>query len=634
MATSKSAYDKERLCARSREVRDKIIQAVCTNGGHLSGSLGVVELSVALVEVFNAKKDKIIFDVGHQSYAFKLLNGVNLDNLRQYGGESGFCTPSVNAFEAQCGGHSGSGIGVALGYALARTDNSKVVCVIGDASVSNGTALEALNIAGDYNGQLLIILNDNGMSIGKSVGAFNRLLNRLTLTKRYITSKTNLKSILNRNRFGKFVYKRLKSVKNFTKRVFMRSNIFDCLGFKYVFVKDGHDEVKLCDALKAVAEINRPVILHVRTVKGKGYAPAQNSPSKYHSYSPDPQENIFSNAVKSNIAAILDRHPEAVAITAAMAEGTGLGEALNLYPDRILDVGIAEQLAVTTAAGLARGGKKPIVFIYSTFLQRAFDELVIDVAIDSLPIVFCLDRSGLVGNDGKTHQGTFDLSYLGAIPNMTLLAPCNTNEMVAMIEYALGANRPVAIRYPNGNLQANIDSFKTDNCSDGVRPFNSSRNGEAQATTNEYNHTNMQFEPHKGAIMQDNVVSTSCRANLDFDPTRWQTLRSGSGTVVLAVGARMVKTALEAAERIPDIKVVNARCVKPLDLAYLDSLDGRRVITMEENVYDGGFGQAVAAYCKNVTVMCVKGFTEHASVEKQLELNGLDLKSLINALHQ
>ncbi|MCM1437660.1 MAG: 1-deoxy-D-xylulose-5-phosphate synthase [Roseburia sp.] len=577
----------ESLCS---EIRENIIGVVNKNGGHLASNLGVVELTVALCYVFDFDLDKIVFDVGHQAYAYKYLTdrADRFSTIRAEDGLSGFPDPEESDYDVFSTGHAGTSIAVGLGLAYARDkvkDDYFVISLVGDASFFNGENLEAISASDSKPKKFLVILNDNGKSISKNNNGLYKAVSAYTTKKSYIRvnnffSKTIAKC---------FIGKALRGIKNFLKRSMSYLTILDKLDLKYVGPFDGHDLKKLIKILRRIKESENPTLLHVRTTKGKGYALAEDDSTKYHGIGKNLQQsdNSFSDGVGGILERLLERHPDICAITAGMKNGVGLSGFGDRHPDSFLDVGIAEDLAVTVAGGMAKGGSNPIVFIYSTFLQRAFDQILNDICLQNLHVVFCIDRAGFVGNDGKTHQGIYDLTYLIHLPNITVLAPRSVSEFESMLAVALDMEGPVAVRYPTGVCESG----------ESAKPFDSG--------------------------------------------LEWETLEEGDGTCIFAVGSRMLDVALKARERSgKNAAVVNARCIKPLDERALLKYREHRIITLEENVISGGFGESVLAYYSqngiwaNVKIMgAVNGVVGHASVASQLEKSGLTVDNLTEIIN-
>ncbi len=452
----------------AREIRERIIDVVSKNGGHLASSLGTVELTLALHHVFDFPKDHLVWDVGHQAYTHKILTGRNdrFDTLRQYQGISGFCKPRESACDSFTVGHAATSISAGLGMCAAKKltqDDSDVICVIGDGSMTAGLAYEGLNQAGHLKHGMIVILNDNEMSISPNVGAVSSLLSR-TFSARYLQSMRNqfgnfLKSV---PKIGDDMYALAKRWEESVKTFMTPGMLFEGLNFDYFGPIDGHNLDHLIEILFNIQHPDSPILLHVTTQKGKGYEPAEKNPVYYHGVGPFCVETgkcpetsagtppTYTQVFGSQLVKMAKEHPDIVGISAAMPEGTGLAGFAQAFPERFFDVGIAEQHAVTFAAGLAARGLRPVVAIYSTFLQRAYDQVLHDVCIDGYPVIFALDRGGIVGDDGPTHHGLFDFSYLRSIPNMTIMAPSNENELARMMQTAIAHDGPIAFRYPRG----------------------------------------------------------------------------------------------------------------------------------------------------------------------------------------
>lgn len=537
------------------EVREVLVETVTANGGHLASNLGVVELTIALHRAFDSPRDKIIWDVSHQSYVHKLLTGRRdvFSSLRQYGGISGFADRTESAHDAFGAGHASTSVSAALGMALARDlagDKYHVVAVIGDGALSGGMAFEALNHAGHLGTRLIVVLNDNGMAISPSVGAVARMLNEVRLDPRYEQAKQDAKRVLNRMPLGPRVWRFSKAVKNGVKKALTPAAFWGELGFDYIGPVDGHNFNELERALERARQSSQPTLVYVLTQKGKGYPPAEDDCVGFHGVAPNGSSSSkapsYSKVFGQTVARLLAQNPRVVAITAAMLQGTGLDKAAQQFPGRVLDVAICEQHAVTMAAGMTTQGFVPIVAVYSTFLQRGYDQIIHDVCLQELPVVFAIDRAGIVGDDGKTHQGTLDISYLACIPNMVVAAPKDENELQHMIYTATKAGRPMAVRYPRGS---------------GVGVV-------------------MDAEFHELPLGKGEV------------------LRQGKDAAILALG-NMVYPALEAAQLLSDsgveCTVVNARFAKPLDEELiLEVADATgRLVTVEENALAGGFGSRV-----------------------------------------
>lgn len=537
------------------EIRQTMIETVSQTGGHLASSLGAVELTIALHRVFNSPEDKIIWDVGHQSYAHKLLTGRRdkFSTLRQFNGISGFPVRSESPHDAFGTGHAGTSVSAAMGIALARDLaglDYNIIAVIGDGSLGTGMALEAVNHAGHLGPRLIVVLNDNGMAISPSVGAISGMLNQVRFNPTYEMAKRGMKRTIRHFPFGNSVWELSKLVKGSVEKALLPSAFWQELGYIYLGPVDGHDIVELEAALSRARDYeSKPTLIHVLTKKGKGYTLAEADATKFHGVSPKSKGSgvpSYSQVFGNTIIRLLEQNERLVAITAAMLDGTGLAKAAERFPDRVLDVGICEQHAVTLAAGLAAQGFIPVVAIYSTFLQRAYDQIIHDVCLQNLPVVFAIDRAGIVGDDGKTHQGAFDLSYLRAIPNMIVASPRDENELQHLLYTAVKAGQPMAVRYPRGS-------------------------GQGISLSPDFE----QLPIGKGELMRD-----------------------GQDVAIIAIGPAVYQ-ALAAAEELADegieCAVADARFAKPLDSELIRGLASRtgRVITVEENSLHGGFGSAV-----------------------------------------
>lgn len=572
------------LNALCGELRELIVQTVSENGGHLSSNLGVIELTVALHYVFDTEVDKILFDVGHQSYAHKILSGrfSNFNTLRLKGGVSGFPDPTESKSDAFLSGHAGTSVSAGLGYCFSRdflNEDYSVISVVGDASFFNGLNLEAMSSAHSKPKKFLIILNDNGMSINKNDNGLYKLVSKITIKKSYNRFNSFLSKTIGRTFIGRF----LKKIKRGIKRSLSSNTIADTLGIKYVGKFDGHNLKTLIKILSDVKELEQPTLIHLKTVKGKGYEDAEKDSSKFHGVSKgiEPSFNYFSNGVSKTLIKLKSEEPNIVAITAGMKDGVGLNDFEKSYPESFIDVGILEEYAVTLSAGMAISGTKPIVFLYSTFMQRAYDQILHDVCMQNLPVIFSIDRAGFVGNDGKTHQGLFDISYLSHMPNLTIFAPKNLQEYENALKYALKLNSPVAIRYPSGRID-------------------------------------------------DKLIETS------GDICNYEVIEHGEKNAIIAVGPRTLSLALKLRESCDkNLCIINARCIKPLDKNCLLKIKDFNVIVLEENAKIGGLGsQIINFYAENsitarVKVIAVEDkFISHATVLEQLEDAGFTAENV------
>ncbi|WP_125152265.1 1-deoxy-D-xylulose-5-phosphate synthase [Clostridium rectalis] len=594
----------EELDVFAKEIREFLIENVSKTGGHLASNLGVVELTISLYNVFNFKEDRLIWDVGHQSYVHKILTGRKdkFDTLRKYNGLSGFPKKVESKYDHFETGHSSTSISAALGMARARDlkkQHHEVVAVIGDGALTGGMALEALNDIGYRNSKMIIILNDNQMSIGKNVGGLSTYLSKLRVEPGYNKFKQDVESVLKKiPNIGGSMARTIEKIKNGIKQMVVPGMLFENMGIKYFGPIDGHNIKELSKVMSKAREIKGPVLIHVVTTKGKGYEFAENNPDKFHGIGPFDCTNgkalkgkvlTYSQAFGDSMIKVADENEKVVAITAAMRDGTGLEGFAKKFKNRFFDVGIAEQHAVTMAAGMAADGLRPVFAVYSTFLQRAYDQVLHDVCIQNLPVVFAIDRAGIVGADGETHQGIFDLSYLSHIPNMTIMAPKCVYEIEHMLRWALNQDFPVAIRYPRGG-----DCDKSD-----------------------------------------------IPVQKDFKIGKWEVLYDEGNIAVIATG-KMVSTALLARERLLNmgvkISVINAPFIKPLDIAMLKNLtkDKENIITLEDNVLYGGFGSLVLDYlhdigksCKVINLAFKDEFVPHGNVNILYKNYGLDVDGIV-----
>ena len=591
--------DERQLKELAGEIRQFLIGKISQTGGHLASNLGVVELTMALHLTLNFPKDKLIWDVGHQSYTHKLLTGrkEGFDDLRKYGGMSGFPKRKESDCDAFDTGHSSTSISAGLGYVAARElmgESHSVVSVIGDGALTGGMAFEALNNASRLKSNFIVVLNDNNMSISENVGGMSRYLNGLRTAQAYTGLKKGVEDTLKRiPGTGDRIVSQIRKTKSGIKQLFVPGMFFEDMGITYLGPVDGHDLRKLVKVLSEAKRVDHAVLVHVITKKGKGYAPAEENPARFHGMGSFDIETGEPTAIETTdtytqvfskvLVDIAKRDDMVAAITAAMADGTGLSVFARRFPQRFFDVGIAEEHAMTFAAGLAAGGMKPVFAVYSSFLQRAYDQTLHDVCIQDLPVVIAVDRAGLVGSDGETHQGVFDLSFLSTIPNMTVISPKNRWEMADMLRFAFDLGHPVAIRYPRGTAYEGMKKFRA--------PV-------------EYGKAEMLYEEE--------------------------------GIAVIFVG-HMAELADRVRRGIKETgyscSLINARFVKPLDTALLEELakDHKLIVTIEENVITGGFGEQVMDYISraglNVRVRNIgigDEYVEHGNVDVLRREVGLD----------
>ncbi|MCI8333625.1 MAG: 1-deoxy-D-xylulose-5-phosphate synthase [Lachnospiraceae bacterium] len=595
--------EKKEWGSLAEEIRSFLIEKISVSGGHLASNLGVVELTMALHLAFDFPRDKVVWDVGHQAYTHKLLTGrkEGFDELRKYGGLSGF--PKRKESDCDCfdTGHSSTSISAGIGLVKARDlqgGTETVISVIGDGALTGGMAYEALNNASQLKSNFIIVLNDNQMSIAENVGGMSRYLNGLRTAEAYTGFKEGLQNTLERIPvFGDGLVRQLKKTKNGLKQLVIPGMLFEDMGITYLGPVDGHNMDQMIRAFNDARRIRHAVLVHVRTQKGRGYAPAERHPARFHGAEPfeiatglpshkrtkASYTDIFSTVMRK----LGDRDEKVVAITAAMPDGTGLKRFRNMFPDRFFDVGIAEQHAVTFAAGLAAGGLKPVVAVYSSFLQRAYDQILHDVCIQNLHVVFAIDRAGLVGSDGETHQGIFDLSYLSSIPGMTVMAPKNKWELSDMLKFAVQYQGPIALRYPRGEAYDGLAEFRAP------------------------------------VILGKSEI-----------------LYEEADIALLAVGS-MVKTAEQVREILKDAgyncTLVNGRFVKPIDQKLLEELAERHklIVTIEENVRSGGYGEKVLNYVNErelpvrvLSAAIPDEYVEHGNVELLYREVGLDVETV------
>ena len=598
----------EQLKILAEEIRNLIVDTVSKTGGHLASSLGAVELTIALFSVFDLDRpkdpDQIVWDVGHQAYAHKILTGrrEKFSTLRQLNGISGFPRRAESKYDAFGVGHASTSISSALGLCLAKRLQKKigrVIAVVGDGALTGGESYEALNHAGDLNANLIVILNDNEMSIAKNVGAVSETLSKFRITPRYQRAKKDLERwVRSIPRIGDEVWRTANTIKNGMRLALLPPGaLFEILGFKYIGPIDGHDISQLQEIFSMIKDLDGPILIHVHTKKGKGFFPAERSPENFHGVGKFDCETgeilkqpstskTFTQIFSETIIDCAEKNPEVVAITAAMPSGTGLAKFAERFPDRFFDVGIAEEHAVTLAAGLAAGGLHPVVAIYSTFMQRGFDQIIHDVCLQNLPVVFCLDRAGIVGEDGATHHGAFDLSFLREIPNMNVLAPKDGDELRMMLQSAIERRAPVAIRYPKGSADKNFRS-------------------------EEKIHWGRSEIIYESEVESDNQLA------------------------IFAIGS-MVKNAVDAAKILEsknfNVTVINMRFLKPLDheMIQQQASSTKKLVTVEENILSGGFGSLVAETLDDLkisrTVLRIgipDEFISHGTRDQLLDLVGL-----------
>ena len=603
------ALDREQLEPLCRELRQFLVEHVSKTGGHLASNLGAVELTVAIHRVFDTSKDRLVFDVGHQCYVHKALTGRQalFDTLRQFGGLSGFPKPRESEHDAFIAGHASNSVSVALGMARARTlqhlDYS-VLALIGDGALTGGLAYEALNNAAQLKKNFIIVLNDNEMSISENVGGISQYMSNLRTADSYTGLKTEVKRTLNKvPGIGPAMVQRIHKTKDSIKQLIIPGMFFEDMGIKYLGPISGHDCGRMIQVFNEARKVEGPVLVHVLTEKGRGYEPAMRHPARFHGTAAfDLEHGIpLANSGKANYTDIFstvmrkfgDREERVVAVTAAMPDGTGLKRFRNMFPERFFDVGIAEEHAVTFAAGLALGGMIPVVAVYSSFLQRAMDQVIEDVCLQNLHVVFAVDRAGIVGSDGETHQGCFDLSYLSMIPNMTVMAPKNKWELSDMMKFAVGFGAPIALRYPRGEAYDGLAAFRA--------PI-------------EYGRSEMIYEEKDIAV--------------------------------LAVGS-MVKTAEKVYAQLKlegrFCTLVNARFVKPVDEDMIRKLvhTHKLLVTMEENVESGGFGERVRTFADDnglpvriLSIAVPDEYVEHGNVDLLKQEIGIDSDSILKRIHE
>ncbi len=580
----------------AKEIRDEILNVVSKNGGHLASNLGIVELTIALLSTYNLPKDKIIFDVGHQTYAYKLLTGRRKEfySLRKKDGIAGFPRCNESIYDNFDTGHASTSISLALGMARARNINKgkeKIIAVIGDGALTGGLALEALNDAGISKTNLIVILNDNTMSISKNTGGISKVLTHLRTRKSYIkVNKFSRKIIINIPIFGKYLYHFFSYIKKHIKGLLIKNMYFENLGFTYLGLVDGHNIHDLEEIFKRSNLIDGPILIHVVTEKGRGYDKAMINPSLYHAVGPfnlkdgvmDSKKNDYSSVVGEKLIELAKRNKKIVAITAAMEEGCGLKSFHKAFPNRFFDVEICEEHAVTMAAGMAKNGLIPVVIIYSTFMQRAYDEIIHDICLNNLHVILLLDRAGIVGNDGTTHQGILDISYLNTIPNLVILSPSNYKELRSMLDFAISYNGPIAIRYPKG-------------CEE------------------EYNYPNSKIIFGKSLLIKE-----------------------GRDITIIAVG-RMVAKCIKVANLLQkdgiNASIIDVRFIKPLDIDTIKKTltNTSKIVTVEDNITYSGFGNIIKNYFNKDDVLSLgypDKFIEHATISELDDKYHLDTESI------
>lgn len=599
----------EELDQLAEEIRAFLIEKISKSGGHLASNLGVVELTMAMHMVFQMPEDKIIWDVGHQSYTHKLLTGRKdgFDGLRKYGGMSGFPKRKESACDAFDTGHSSTSISAGLGYVHARDlkgEDYSVISVIGDGSLTGGMAYEALNNASTLETNFIIVLNDNNMSISENVGGMSKYLAGLRTADIYTGLKKGVTHALHRVPVvGDSLIEQVRKTKSSIKQLVVPGMFFEDMGITYLGPVPGHNIRLLCRAFREARKVGGPVLLHVITEKGKGYEPAEKRPDKFHGIGPfrietgEPEtpkkKDTYTDVFGKVLCDEARNHPEIVAITAAMADGTGLARFRQLYPRRFFDVGIAEAHGVTFAAGLAAGGIHPVFAVYSSFLQRAYDQLIHDVSLQNLPVVFAVDRAGLVGSDGETHQGIFDISYLTSIPNMTVMSPKHKWELADMLRFAFTCQGPVALRYPRGEAFDQYEEFRT--------PI-------------VYGKSEMLYRESKTAVISVGHM---------FEP------------------AIKVRESLKA-QGYP-CTLVNARFMKPIDEEMIDNLckDHEVIAVIEENVQTGGYGEHVMEYvCRKgykvqvIPLALPDDYVEHGNIQALRRETGLDVETMTERIQE
>ena len=598
----------EEMDVLGQEIRQFLIEKISATGGHLASNLGVVELTMAIYRTFDLPEDKVIWDVGHQAYTHKILSGrKDFDDLRQFGGISGFPKRAESPCDSFNTGHSSTSISAGLGMALGRDlrgEDYHVISIIGDGALTGGMAYEALNNAARINKNFIIVLNDNNMSISENVGGMSKYLSGIRTGAGYNDLKRQITDFLEKVPVaGPRMIRWISMIKQGLKQLLIPGMLFEDMGITYLGPVDGHDVKQLSRVLNEAKRLDHAVLVHVLTKKGKGYTPAEKNPSAFHGVNPfdistgKPKKAktapSYTDVFSKKLVELAGRDKRIVAITAAMPDGTGLTRFKNEFPDRFFDVGIAEQHAVTSAAGMAAAGMRPVVAVYSSFLQRGFDQILHDVCIQNLPVVFAVDRAGLVGSDGETHQGIFDLSYLTCIPNMAVLAPKNRWELEKELEFVFQYPGPIAIRYPRGEGYQGLEGYQ---------------------------------------------------APVEF--RRGELISEGEGIALLAVGS-MVSTAEHIRDKLKeegyDLTLANGRFIKPIDVKLVDRLAATHdcIVTLEENVLQGGFGLQVTSYVHKhypdvrvLNIALPDAYVEHGNVSLLREALGIDSDSIIRRMRK
>ena len=580
----------------AEEIRKFLVDSVSKTGGHLASNLGVVEITIALLSCFDLDNDKVIFDVGHQSYVYKMLTGRKdqFDKLRKYKGLRGFPYRKESKYDFFDTGHSSTSISAALGMARARDikkEDYNIVSVIGDGSISSGESLEAINDLGFNKTKMIIILNDNGMSISSNVGGISSYLSRISINTRYLKVKNKVKHSLDGTKFGSGPAKYLSRIKDGLRTFLVPSKYFETMGLTYIGPIDGHDLKLLTKVINQAKKLEKPIIIHAVTKKGYGYQDAMDNPDKYHGVSTFDKEKgvvttekvTYSSVFGKTMVEIAEKNDKVVAITAAMKDGVQLSEFFKKYPDRSFDVGICEEHATTFAAGLSNVGMMPVFAVYSTFLQRGFDQLLHDVCMQNLPSVFALDRAGLVGSDGETHQGIFDLSYLSLMPNMVITSPKTMKDLPKLLKWAVKSKKIVAIRYPRGGDYIDLKEIKK------------------------------------------------------VELGKWEEINGGEKVAIIATGKMVQKAYLANKEYKLNARIINATFIKPLDEELLNELIKKKynILTIEDNVLNGGLGSLISFYLiqngfkgKFKSMGFDDKFIEQGTVEELYNQEGLTIEKI------